>query len=493
MPNDRNQDERGTHDAGSGADETGRALAMARALLDEIEDIMFSVAVPGYRLTWVNATGLAYFQAMRGVVDPIGKTPRELAHDSVRAELFEAFFARAITDGTCVADYRTPGDGRSWRLRFRAVHHLGTCVGVAVNAKELTELERARERLAESEGMYRSLFESMGVGAVFQTADGRIIAVNRAAEIIEGRTEDQMKGLTSDASDWDAVKNDGSPFPGDEHPSMVTIRTGKPQTDVVMGIRRPSGERRWLSINSQPVVVSGQDAPKAVVTTFHDITERRALESHLGATIRQLDTALEETLAAMSDMIEMRDPYTAGHERHVADIAVNIANALGWSPERCATLRQAALVHDIGKIGIPTEILVKPSRLTDLEYELIKEHADFGYRILSSIAFAHPIAEIVLQHHERLDGSGYPRGLEGDEILMEARVLAVADVAESMMSHRPYRPSLGVEAAIEELETHAGTLYDAEVVAAFRRTVDGAPGAGSKTDLPKSAAALPNA
>jgi len=177
-----------------------------------------------------------------------------------------------------------------------------------------------------------------------------------------------------------------------------------------------------------------------------------------------LRASLEDTLAAIAAALEMRDPYTAGHERRVAELATALASKVGLNEEDSHSLYLAGIVHDIGKIKIPSEILVKPGKLSEIEYSLVKEHASAGYEILQHIDFPWPIAEIVRQHHERLDGSGYPQGLKMGEILYRSRILAVADVVESMASHRPYRPSLGIDAALDEIESGKGIRYDASVV-----------------------------
>ena len=168
-----------------------------------------------------------------------------------------------------------------------------------------------------------------------------------------------------------------------------------------------------------------------------------------------------DTVAALGATVAMRDPYTSAHERRVAELATRIATRLSWSVEAVERLRIAALVHDIGKITIPAEILSKPSRLTETEFALIKSHSAAAYEILAPIDFGGPVADIVLQHHERLDGSGYPQGLRSDEILPGARILAVADVVEAMVTHRPYRPALPLEQALAEIEGGAGSRYDA--------------------------------
>jgi putative nucleotidyltransferase with HDIG domain len=166
----------------------------------------------------------------------------------------------------------------------------------------------------------------------------------------------------------------------------------------------------------------------------------------------------------MVTAMEMRDPYTAGHESRVAEIAYAMGKQMGWEEPRLQALRMAAMVHDIGKISIPTEVLAKPGRLTTAEYALIKQHPDTGYAILKDIPFTWPIADIVRQHHEKLDGSGYPLGLTADEILPESKVLAVADIVEAMGSNRPYRAAIGLLAVLKEIEGQAGLLLDAEAV-----------------------------
>lgn len=179
--------------------------------------------------------------------------------------------------------------------------------------------------------------------------------------------------------------------------------------------------------------------------------------------------ALRDTLKSLCKMVDLRDPYTAGHERRVGLIAKAIGQELGWSNARCELLELAGLVHDIGKIAIPNEILTKPTRLTALEMGLMRGHVEAGYEILKDLPFPTALADIVRQHHERLDGSGYPQGLRGSEILPEARVLMVADVVESISAHRPYRAAMGVEAALAELGAGRGRLYDADMVDAVNR------------------------
>jgi putative nucleotidyltransferase with HDIG domain len=199
------------------------------------------------------------------------------------------------------------------------------------------------------------------------------------------------------------------------------------------------------------------------------VMETRRAEDQLQNTLDRLEKALEGTVRAMSLTIEMRDLYTAGHQRRVSSLAVAIAEELHLPSEKIEGLRLAGIIHDIGKIAMPAEILTKPTRLTKTEFQLVKDHPRIGYDILKSIQFPWPVAHIILQHHERMDGSGYPDGLLGDAILLEARILAVADVVEALSSHRPYRPALGLEKALEEIRRGRGTRYDMRVVDACVR------------------------
>ena len=202
---------------------------------------------------------------------------------------------------------------------------------------------------------------------------------------------------------------------------------------------------------------------------LRNIERQQSLDDEISkreAAQQQLGDALRATIEAMSRTMESRDPYTAGHQARVASISVALAEKLGWSQNDKEGLYLAAMVHDIGKVGVPADILTKPSVLTPLEMQLVQQHVELGYQILKDIPFPWPIAEMVRQHHERLDGSGYPRKLKADQILQGAKVLAVADTIESMGTHRPYRPALGLSVALEQIQRESGVSLDSEVVSA---------------------------
>lgn len=194
---------------------------------------------------------------------------------------------------------------------------------------------------------------------------------------------------------------------------------------------------------------------------LEQIVEQRT--SEVQETLGKLQKSMEGVVKAMAMTVETRDPYTAGHQHRVTDLSCAIAQEMGLSEEQIYGLRMAGDIHDLGKISIPAEILAKPTHLTDIEFSLIKTHPQAGFDILKDIEFPWPVARIVIQHHEKMDGSGYPNGLSGEDILIEARILTVADVVEAMASHRPYRPGLGIDAALEEISRNKGVLYDPDV------------------------------
>jgi HD-GYP domain-containing protein (c-di-GMP phosphodiesterase class II) len=225
--------------------------------------------------------------------------------------------------------------------------------------------------------------------------------------------------------------------------------------------RRRDGTVIWVSLTFQAV----RDDEGNILYyegMSQDITDRKL-------SMERIVRSLRATVQALAVAVETRDPYTAGHQRRVAELAGAIAAELNLVDDRINGLYMASIIHDLGKISVPAEILSMPRKLSDIEFNLVKTHARSGYEILKDIDFPWPIAEIILQHHERMNGSGYPRGLKGGELLLEAKILMVADVVESMISYRPYRPALALEEGLGEIETNRGILYDPEVVDACLR------------------------
>jgi PAS domain S-box-containing protein len=354
--------------------------------------------------------------------------------------------------------------------------------------KDITEREEAAEALAESEARYRTLFADSPISLWHDDfsgvkdrldrlrADGvtdlsgyleehpelvrecvdrvRVVEVNDATLEMHGvSTRQELLGNLDDVL-TDTSRRDFAD-------QLLAIWKGCTSFAGTTIDRTIDGVEKHVEIRWS-VPPGHEKTFDRVLVSKSDITP--AVQA--GQVLRQ---ALGGTIAAIGLTTEMRDPYTAGHQRRVTELAAAIAEEIALDPERIEGIQAAGAMHDIGKMAVPAEILNKPSELSDVEMSLIQAHPQVAYDILRTVAFPWPVAEIVLQHHERIDGSGYPRGLVGDEIRLEARILAVADTVEAMASHRPYRPSLGIEAALREIEENKGTWYDAEVVGACVR------------------------
>jgi len=199
---------------------------------------------------------------------------------------------------------------------------------------------------------------------------------------------------------------------------------------------------------------------------YQDITLRRQAEEKLNETLESLRQSIKITIQVLGTATEAKDPYMAGHQKRVADLARAIATEMKLPNDKIEAIRMASAIHDIGKISVPSEILCKPAVLSDIEFSLVKNHPFYSYEIIKEVEAPWPLADIVYQHHERIDGSGYPLGKKNGDILIESRILAVADVVEAMISYRPYRPALELESALNEIEKNAGILYDRDVVQA---------------------------
>jgi PAS domain S-box-containing protein/putative nucleotidyltransferase with HDIG domain len=223
------------------------------------------------------------------------------------------------------------------------------------------------------------------------------------------------------------------------------------------------GKVIWIQERSH-IVFNQKGRVEFISGILLDITKLKRGEEDLRESFEKLQKTLRGMVGALSSVLEMRDPYTAGHQKRVAQLACAIGKELGFSEEQVEGMRMIGLLHDIGKIAVPAEILTKPGKINDLELNIIRMHAEAGYNIIKDIEFPCPVAESILQHHERMDGSGYPKGLSGPDMLIQARILAVADVVEAMSSHRPYRPGLGIENALKEIGQNKSILYDPAIV-----------------------------
>lgn len=291
------------------------------------------------------------------------------------------------------------------------------------------------------------VYEHIHDGIIIIAPDGEIVSWNPAAQEMFGYGADAVLQATIGQLAMKIISG--------------SLRNGRWNGEL--SFRRRDGSEGVCETSMIPMR-DGQGGLIAVLTVLRDITEYKRSSQMLQNSYDQLRETLIALVNTLASTIEMRDPYTADHQRRVTILACAIAEELGLTEDQFDGLRMACLIHDLGKITVPAEILSKPGRINDVEFSLIRYHPQICHDILKGIDLPWPVAKIILQHHERLDGSGYPHGLKGDEIMKEARILAVADVVEAMASHRPYRPALGFKAAITEITNGKGVRYDPEVV-----------------------------
>ena len=336
-------------------------------------------------------------------------------------------------------------------------HRLSLLVPAVEHALQDAEDRRGRkqaeEALRESEEKYRNLFDNAGE-AIFVAQEGKIVFFNPRSSWLIGYSAEEIMGRQF----IEFIHPDERGMVIDRH--FKRLKGEALPQRYEFRIIQKNGTTMWAELNT--VVISWEGKP-STLNFLEDITERRLAEEQLVKSYESLKKTLNDAINTMVKIVEMRDPYTSGHQERVANLAIAIAQEMKFDDVQIENLRMAAIIHDIGKIYVPSDILNKPGKLKDLEMQLIKTHSQYGYDIVKSMDFPCAIAEAVLQHHERLDGSGYPNGLRGEEILLEAKILAVADVVEAMASHRPYRPALGIDKALEEISKNKGRLYDPDV------------------------------
>jgi PAS domain S-box-containing protein len=327
---------------------------------------------------------------------------------------------------------------------------------------DITAQKQTEEALQEGERFLSSVFESILDGISVIDLNFNIVQVNSTMEkwykhalpLVGTKCYETQHGRSE---------------PCQPCPAYRTMLTGEPHFEPIPLKGADGHSVGWADVHAFPWLSKTTGKMKGVIKYIRDVTYRVEAQHSAEQSLKNLQKALNGTVKALANTLESKDPYTAGHQRRVVQLACALAQELGESAHYIEGMRVMGFLHDLGKIAIPGEILSKPSRLSEYEFNLIKIHPQAGYDILKEIDFPWPVALAVLQHHERLDGSGYPHGLAGDDIINEAKILAVADVVEAIASHRPYRPALGMDQAMTEISQHQGVLYDAAVVQACLR------------------------
>jgi PAS domain S-box-containing protein/putative nucleotidyltransferase with HDIG domain len=319
---------------------------------------------------------------------------------------------------------------------------------------DITKRKEAESHLWESENRYRLVVEN-AYDSIIITQNGKIAFANEQAAKNSGFPLNELVGKDFIT----LIYQDDRPMVGDFYNKR--LRGEQAPVDYCFRIACKDGSIKWADLNATVIELDGKPA---TINFLKDITEHKNLEREREESYRRLKDALNATVHSLATIVETRDPYTTGHQRRVSVLAEAIAEEMRLNAEQKEFITTAAVMHDIGKLSIPAEILSKPSKLSPIEFDLIKTHPEAGYNILKDIRFPWPVALVILQHHERMNGSGYPNNLKGGDMLLEARIIAVADVVEAISSHRPYRAALGIDFALDEISKNRGTLYDPDVV-----------------------------
>ena len=430
-----------------------------RTILDEMADAYFEVDLAGH-YTFLNDTLCRALGDSREEL--IGKSFRNQLAKADYENVYGAFGNIYITgnpDKNITYKFtRKDGAARLAEMAgFPLKNSKGEIVGFRGVGRDITESRLAEELQRENEEKYRLIFENSPLGLLYFDDKGVIVACNDSFVKIIGSSREELVGL-----------------------NMLNL----PDKDIVSAVQQALNgsnglyEGFYSSVTAKKVTpIKATFAPMIIkregifggVGIIEDISDRMQAEKQRLHSFEVMRKALRATVQAISMTVEMKDPYTSGHQQRVSDLARSIATEMGLPSDELEFIRTASTIHDIGKIAIPAEILSKPTKLSDIEFSIIKTHSQSGYDILKDIEFPWPVADVILQHHERINGSGYPNGLKGENILLEARILAVADVVEAIASHRPYRASLGIDFALEDISRNKGILYDAAVVDACLR------------------------
>jgi len=372
------------------------------------------------------------YKVWHGRENPCEKCPLELSRQTLKSEEM---------------DVKTP-DGRYFHIKSNPIFgESGELIGFIELTEEITEKVKAQEQAEYFNKFFKATYEQPFVGVVISKEDGKVVEANPARAEMLGYTVEEFKNLN-----WKDYT----------HPEDTKKLEDKLQSMWEGEIDHFEETVKCTTKDGQTVyqriyVIPFSKEEKRTLTIVTDVTKDRLYQ-------QKLENITFGIIKAFSKIVEFKEPYTAGHQKRVAEIAKAVGVEMGLEEHHLRILEYAGLLHDIGKLVVPIEILNKPGRLDNYEFGLVKMHPEYGYRILQEVEFDGPVAEIVYMHHERMDGSGYPRGLKDGEILLEARILACADVFEAMTSHRPYRPALPPAVAMEELQAKSGILYDPDVV-----------------------------
>ncbi len=436
-------------------------------LVDPACDAVLAATVEGVIASWSDAAELLFGYPRAEVVgQPLSVLWPSDRETQVAGEVIEAALARALAGegGAPIDAQAVAKDGRTLAVRVTVAPVRGSdgeALGSALLFREGGFETTVEAKLESSEETQLAVLAALHDAVVVQDHSGHVIATNERARHMLGLADDAALE-SADRALASFIYEDGSPVPTDELPTMVSLRTGEPQQELVMGLRDPDGHVGWFAVNSVPVRRQGEDEPYAAAGAFTDVTESRQ-------TSQELSAARLEDLKRLALVSEYRNDETHRHTERVARSTALLAMELGLERELAWTIARAAPLHDVGKVGIPDSVLLKPGKLTADEFEVMKTHTSIGGRILGESDFGvlQMGREIALTHHERWDGHGYPTGLSAEDIPISGRIVAVTDAFDAMTHPRPYKDAISIDEALAELKRCRGTQFDPDVVDAF--------------------------
>jgi PAS domain S-box-containing protein/putative nucleotidyltransferase with HDIG domain len=437
-----------------------------RAMLDEMNESYFEID-PAGNFTLFNDSLCRYLGYTREEMQDMNYKayiPQEEWHTAVKASS-GAFTLGKPTILQLLTNIRKDGQRIFVEYSiFPLRNEKGQIIGLRGLGRDVTERVVAENQIVRSKNLLQSVLDADPDWVYVKDDQHRFLMVNRTFSVSFDLEPQELIG-----------KQDTELFPKEwclGNPAKGIRGFHAEDDEVFRGqeVRRSGEVIKWKDGTShifdmvKAPLRDHSGAIYGVLVYRHDVTEERKYEKELKDSYDNLQKAFIGAVDALAATSEKRDPYTAGHQRRVSQLATAIAFKIGLPSAQIEGVKVAALIHDIGKIGVPSDILSKPGRLSSVEYSIVRTHPEVAYDILRSIDFPWPIAVIILQHHERMNGTGYPHGIPGERITIEARIIAVADVVEAMASHRPYRPSTGIEAALQEVKENKGVLYDVSVV-----------------------------
>ena len=434
-----------------------------RSLIESTDDMIWVVDPVRFGLVTFNSAVQHYFRTVRGIDIEPGMLPQEL-FPAASAIDWERMYTKSLIDGPYKREYVTTS-GKTLLLSIFPMKIDDKISAISIFGQDITRVRATSQSLKRSKERYQKAQEMGHFGHwIFVPATQEFLTSPETSRIY-GFPEGKVIGYEK-LIDCISEKNVQRVKRG----FVLLIKDGAAFNQEFEIRKHDTGETRyiWVIADLQKDESGTHDIVSGVV---QDITKRKQLErelmdyrEHLEDSNKMLAHRLDQSIAAISKIAELRDAYTAGHQRRVTELACAIAAEMGLPGETIKNVSFGAIIHDIGKIYIASDILNKPGKISELEYQLLQTHAAHGYDVAKEIGFPSEIPTMILQHHERIDGSGYPNGLTGDKLLLESKILGVSDVVEAMTSHRPYRPALGIDAALKEIETFSGQKYDSEVV-----------------------------